>query len=141
MSLIKGKREQRTILDFSQQKLSKNLIAKSIRKVEVLEAVRMSEDSWNFINNTIKVGHYNIHLIFSYLDAGRDRKQLREYGGFQVAISCDTVHSISRKINLNGSLFKDQKWVSLNEGYNLRMKDLPDIIMYLNRLDNLSAFN
>ncbi len=144
MSLIKGTSEFRTIIDFSQQKLSKNLIAKSIRNAEVLEAVKASENSYTFIHNSIKVGQYNIHLVFPYLDASQSRNQLRQYGKFKVEITVNTRTNTKKfnHVNLKSPLFKEQPWANLNDdGYNLRMKDLPEIVMYFKRLENLAVFN
>jgi hypothetical protein len=145
MSLIKGKQEFRTILDFSSKdKVSKNKVKDAIRKAEVREYTISEEDSNNytFIGNDITVGMYQVRLIFEYLDAGRDRMRLRDYGGFRVAIyeRCRKTNAI-QNINLsNDKRFRDQYWVKLNQDYQVRMKNLVDVIMYLRRLNSLKIF-
>lgn len=143
MSLIKGKQEFRTILDFSREKLSKNKIKEALRQVEVLEVVHRDEDSTNtFVENFINVGMYQIRLLFPYLDACNNRSRLKEYGKFRIGIYerssfGKSMHNISLAKDRR---FKQQYWVELNKDYNLRINNLVDIIMYLHRLDQLKMF-
>lgn len=142
MSLIKGKQEFRTILDFH-GKLSKNKIREALRHAEVQEVVYREDDSVNtFVENLINVGMYQVRLIFSSLDAGRNRSRLREYGKFRVGVYERTgfgksMHNISLAKDRR---FKNQYWVDMNKDYNLRINNLIDIIMYLHRLNNLKVF-
>ncbi len=142
MSLIKGKQEFRTILDFSKGKVSKNMIKRSLRNATVHEMTQLPETgSLTFVENDIRIGIYHVRLFFSSVDAGRDRSRLREYGGFRIAIYERTSKGKAmRNVSLNNKLFRNQYWVELNKGYNLRMKNLADVIMYLKRLDNLKLF-
>ena len=143
MSLIKGKQEFRTILDFSKVKMSKNKVKEALRHAEVLEVVYREEDSTHtFVENFINVGMYEVRLIFSSVDAVRTRSKLKEYGKFRVAIYerasfGRSMHNISLPKDRR---FKNQYWVDLNKDYNLRINNLVDIIMYLNRLNNLKMF-
>jgi len=144
MGLIKGKQEFRTILDFSSKdKVSKNKVKEALRKAEVREVV-IGEDPnhYTFIGNDITVGMYQVRLIFSSIEAGYSRAKLKEYGGFRVA-----VYERSRKGNMltninlfNDKRFRDQYWVKLNQDYQVRMKNLVDIIVYLHRLNGLKMF-
>jgi hypothetical protein len=141
MSLVKGRQEFRTILDFSKEKLSKNKIKTALRQVEVLEYAR-GQDSTLFIENNIKIGMYNIRLLFSSCDADKNRNRLKEYGGFQVAIyernrKCNIIQNINL---LKDKRFKNQYWTNLNNGYNIRMKNLIDIIIFTERLNKLRMF-
>lgn len=143
MSLVKGKQEFRTILDFSKDKLSKNRIKNALRKVEVLERVQNKDSNTiSFIENDIVVGMYQIRLSFDYLDADRTRTRLREYGGFRIAVyERHRKTNIIQNINLLADKrFKNQYWASLNSGYNLRIKNLIDIVMFVSRLNNLKMF-
>lgn len=140
MSLIKGKQEFRTILDFSKGKVSKNMIRRELRNAEVHELTQLpNTNSFTFIENDIKVGMYLIRLSFSSMDADKSRNRLREYGGFRIALY-EIREKSNKNINLNSKLFKHQYWVELNKDYNLRVKNLTDVIMYLKRLDNLKMF-
>jgi len=142
MSLIKGKQEFRIILDFSKGKISKNIINRSLREAKVQEVAKQPDsDSYIFIENGIRVGIYQIQIIFPWLNAEDDRQLLREYGGFRIAIFEHSKDKILHNIKLDSKLFKNQYWVELNQNYKIRMKTLTDIIMYLKRLDNLNIFS
>ncbi len=141
MSLIKGKQEFRTILDFSKDKVSKNMIKRALRDVEVRELVPIPDsESYNFVENNIRIGMYQVRLFFSSVDADVTRTQLKEYGGFRIAIY-ERKRKTLQNISLNHKLFKNQYWVPLNKDYNIRMTNLTDIIMYLKRLDDLKTFS
>lgn len=140
MSLIKGKQEFRTILDFSIN-TSKRQIKQSICQADVLELIH-HEGSNTFIENYIVVGMYQIRLIFNYHDADLRRTRLAQYGGFRIAIYERTRKgTVLQNINLNkDSRFKNELWIDLNNNSNLRTKNLVDIIILLHRLNNLSMF-
>jgi len=131
MSLCKLQYEYRTILDFSEKNVSRNLVRTSLTKTEVL-GLHNIESELMYIENEIKIGMYRIRLLLSKLDA----KHLREYGSFKIKIyqadSCINLHRDKR--------FNIQPWVDKNEENNLRVKDLVDVILYCNRLNNLSSF-
>lgn len=143
MSLIKGKQEFRTILDFSKGRMSKNKVREALRHTEVLECVYREEDSTHtFVENLINVGMYQVRLIFSSVDAVNVRSRLKEYGKFRIAIyersrHGNVVHNISLA---KDKRFTNQYWVDLNKDYNLRINNLVDIIMYLHRLNSLKMF-
>jgi len=145
MSLIKGKQEFRTILDFSKGKVSKNMIKRALREAKVQEVTKLPDsESYTFVENQIKIGMYKVRILFPSLSAYRDRQLLREYGGFRVAIyevTSTGKNKVLRNIKLDSKLFKNQYWVNLNPNYKIRMKNLTDIIMYLKRLDNLKIFS
>jgi hypothetical protein len=143
MSLVKGTQEFRTILDFSKGEISKNMIKNALRSVEVLEVVRLKDSNTiTFVENDIIVGMYQIRLIFDHLDANRNRTKLREYGMFRIAVfersyKTNSIHNINL---LTDRRFKDQYWSKLNRGYDLRIQNLVDIIMFVKRLNNLKLF-
>lgn len=151
MSLIKGKQEFRTILDFSKGNISKNMIKRALREVEVHELVRLQDtNTYTFVENDIIVGMYQIRLFFSSVNSASHRSRLREYGGFRIAIyernrkagkPESPKGAVLQHINLSSDKrFKHQYWVDLNKDYSIRMKNLVDIIMHLNRLNNLKMF-
>jgi hypothetical protein len=143
MSLVKGKQEFRTILDFSEGKLSKNKVKNALRKVEVRELVRLeNSNTLCLVENDIRVGMYQIRLSFSSFDSTHTRSKLREYGGFRV-----NIYERNRKgntiqyINLSrDKRFHHQKWAKLNHDYAIRIKNLVDIIVYVSRLNQLKMF-
>lgn len=143
MSLIKGKQEFRTILDFSKGEISKNMVKEALRNADVHEMIRLPDsNTYTFVENDIIVGMYQIRLAFSSLDSVQNRTRLREYGGFRIAIyERNRKGTVIQNINLsNDKRFKGQYWVELNKGYDVRMKNLVDVIMHLKRLNNLKMF-
>lgn len=142
MSLIKGKQEFRTILEFSKEKLSKNKVREALRSAEVVEVVRLDNNGHTFVENMINVGMYQVRLFFSSIDAGPTRSRLKEYGKFRIAVyERSSFGKSMNNINLTKDRrFKTQYWAKLNEDYNLSITNLVDVIIYLNRLDNLKMF-
>jgi hypothetical protein len=141
MSLVKGKQEFRTILDFSYKKISKTRIAQALRDVEVLELIHSQEsNTYTFIENEIIVGMYQIRLFFNKKELDQNRTRLKEYGGFGVAIY-ERKHSALQNINLQrDKRFNNQAWVELNGQHKIRAKTLVDIILHLRRLNYLKMF-
>ena len=143
MSLVKGKQEFRTIWDFSFNKISKNRIKQSLRQAEVLEVIQQEESSiCTFVENDIIVGMYQIRLFFNHREVGQHRTRLRDYGGFRIAIYERTRKgTVLHNINLNkDSRFKHETWIDLNKDCNVRIKNLVDIIILLQRLNSLRMF-
>lgn len=143
MSLIKGKQEFRTILDFSKGKVSKNHIKRSLRKVEVREVVKLPEsNTFTFVENNITVGMYQLRLSFQSVDSFNDRTKLKEYGGFRIAVyERNRKANILKNINLDkDKRFCNQYWLDSNKNYGLRINNLVDIIMHLSKLNNLKMF-
>lgn len=141
MSLIKGKQEFRTILDFTKGKISKNMIKRALRQVEVHEVTQLpGSESYTFVENGIRIGMYQLQIIFPSVSADRQRTRLREYGGFKVGIFERKGKTLCNINVTTDKRFKDQYWTSYNKDYQIRMKNLTDIIMYLKRLDNLKSF-
>lgn len=143
MSLIKGKQEFRTILDFSKSKISKNFVKQSLREAEVREVVCLPEtNTYTFVENEIKVGMYQLRLSFESVDSINNRTKLKDYGGFNVAIyERNRKGNILKNINLEkDKRFKDQYWVEDSKNYNIRIKNLVDVVMHLERLNQLKLF-
>lgn len=143
MSLIKGKQEFRTILDFSRSKISKNFIKQSLREAEVREVVCLPDsNTYTFVENYIRVGMYQLRLSFESVDSVNNRTKLKDYGGFSVAIyERNRKGNVLQNINLvKDKKFKDQYWVELSKSYGIRINNLVDIVMYLNRLNQLKLF-
>lgn len=137
MTLIRSKRENITILDFSSGKVSKNKIKQSLRNIRVVDVYNQDTKILTIPDNYIKVGMYNIKLILSgrYIP-DKSSKHLREYGCFQVSIL-----EANEPINLKkDGRFKSQYWIKLNSNNVLRLPNLTDIIYYCHRLNKLKLF-
>lgn len=143
MSLVRGRHEIRTILDFSKGKISKNSVKQALRKVEVLEIYQKEENINTFVDNYIQVGMYEIYLGLKGAPS-RDRTRLKNYGCFHVAVyekKDKKSPSSLKNINLNNDgRFKNQYWVGLNSNSKLRTKNLVDVIMHARRLNDLRLF-
>ena len=68
MTAIKARVEDRTILDFSAGKFSKNKIKQALNKCEVVCAQTADDDynDWTLFENHIKVGMYDIIIIIPW---------------------------------------------------------------------------
>lgn len=140
MSAVKGLLEHRTVLDFSKDHVSKNLVRRALCQTEILDLCRKAGNI-TFIDNDIKVGMYTIRLGFSEVHPGDNRKHLRDYGGFKVKIFESGSPEMSAEINLNkDKRFSKQYWTGLNKNYNLLTKNLIDIILHCSRLNDLRVF-
>lgn len=138
MTAIKAKVEDRTVLDFSTGKFSKNKIKQTLNKCEVICAKTADDDhnDWTLFDNHIKIGMYDILLIIPW-DCPQTWNRLKQYNDFEIEIS----ESNGKIINLkNDGRFKGQEWVKCNSFGNLKPKHLTDIIAYTIRLNKLSAF-
>lgn len=134
MSAIKSKYEHKTILDFSDKKVTRNSIQKSLRQAEFIQTYyENSGVSLTYIDNEIIVGMYKIRLFLDVVDGA---KKLRDYGRFQISIQGG-----SKWINLTrDSRFKSQTWIKSNENNQLNISHLVDIILHCQRLDKLKSF-
>jgi hypothetical protein len=134
MSLVKGKRQENTILDFSEPKTSKNKIKESLRSLNIVYA-RCYKNNLTIFDNHIKVGNYSIKLVLN------DRydcqpKKLREFGRFQIRL-----FEQDKEINISKDYrFKKQQWIKDNINHQLKIKDLVDTIIYCGKLNKLKLF-
>lgn len=142
MSMLKAKLESKVILDFSKGRVTKNRIRQALRKVEVLEHLKVNGVN-TIRDNFIEVGMYRIQITPYALSTER-RKHLREYGGIRVVIFDRSVeHGIVYWTNTTierDKRFKHQPWTKLNKDYKIRIKHLIDIIYYCHRLNKMRAF-
>lgn len=137
MTLIRSKRENITILDFSSGKVSKNKIKQSLRNIKTVDVYNQDTKILTVTDNHIKVGMYNIKLILpTDYSPNKSSKHLREYGSFQVVI-----FESGKPINLQkDGRFKNQYWIKPNSKNDLRIPNLTDIIYYCHRLNKLKLF-
>lgn len=136
MTLIKSRREHITILDFSDGELSKNMIQQSLRKTKIAEISKDNKKTFTIFDNYIKVGMYDIKLVFQEDGIKKSSKHLREFGKFQVSID-----ESNKEINLyNDKRFKGQGWLKDNKSGSLRVNSLVEAIYHCYRLNKLKLF-
>jgi|SRR5208283_492795 len=138
MTAIKAKVEDRTILDFSVGKFSKNKIKQAINKCEIVCAKTADDDhnEWTLFDNHIKIGMYDVLLIVPW-DSPQTWNRLKQYNDFEVEISEEKGSRIDLR---NDRRFKGQDWVKSNSFGNLKPKHLADIVAHCIRLNRLKAF-
>lgn len=135
MTAIKITTEHKTILDFSNLKMSRHLVASKLRSTEFLEfKYNERKECRTYISYDIKIGIYTIYVdLCPTTSCG---KKLKDYGGF-----CVRIYEGNKEVALKrDSRFKNQNWVMLSEQFRMRICDLIDAIMYCGRLNNLKAF-
>jgi hypothetical protein len=136
MSVVKGKTDYRVVLDFSNEKCSKNKVKMALRKAEILNLqFEQYGHTCTRIQNIIKIGMYTIRLWLPG-DTPQSWNKLKDYGDFEIDL-----YDTSKSIDMTkDSRFKGQYWSNMNFFGKLRIKHLIDIIMHCNRLNRLSAF-
>lgn len=139
MSAVQGVQEYRTILDFSNNTLTKNYVKQAICKAEVLEMYQL-QDTIIFVENDITVGMYKIRLSFSAIDAENNRNKLKDYGTFKVKIF-EHKNKTDKEIFLTrDKRFNQENWIKNNTDYKLSIKNLVDVVFLCQRLNNLKMF-
>src|SRR5208337_1172757 len=138
MTAIKAKLEDRTILDFSAGKFSKNKIKQAINKCEVVcsKTADNDQNEWIIFDNHIKVGMYDIFLIIPW-DSPQTWNRLKQFIDFQIEISEGNGKIVDLK---NDGRFRGQEWVKYNSFGNLRPKHLTEVVAHCIRLNRLRAF-
>jgi hypothetical protein len=143
MSVNKVKHEYKIILDFTNKKLSKTEVKRSLSDIEIAALYKSEEnnlldDQLICVENEIKVGMYKISIVLPPAIQRNTSHKLKDFGTFRVQIFEDG--KVCREINLKrDGRFKEQYWTQKNN-CGLKVKDLTDIICHCNRLDNLKAF-
>jgi hypothetical protein len=134
MTAIKITTEHKTILEFSDGKVSNNYVTSRLRSADFLEFKHHNNDSRTYISYDIKVGLYTIYVDLLHTKACA--KKLKDYGTF-----CIRIYEGNQQINLKRDpRFSSESWVKLNNKYKLRMPHLVEAIMFCSRLNNLKAF-
>lgn len=138
MTAIRALEEQRTILDFSYGKCSRNKIRQSLNSCYLTSLDEHENDGVTLYNNTIKVGMYNIEIKLPFDLVGP--RKLKEFRDFEIAIY-DSHEPNAKPIDLKrDQRFRNQDWVGLNFFGKLRVKHMVEIIAHCQRLNRLKAF-
>lgn len=139
MTVIRAKNERRIVLDFSDDKLSKNKIKQALRDLEISILEYSPENNTNtFIQNEIKVGMYIISVCLGDMNIQSDKYKLRDFGIMNVSIREN--NSFSPIDVYQDGRFKKQYWCQTYPVNGLKIKHLVDIIHHCRRLDNLKIF-
>lgn len=148
MTAIKSRIAFRTILDFSNENVTKSLVRRELRETNVPEA-ELNDQTITYINNQIQVGMYTILLVFpdssQSIEEGNLRSRLREYGDFLIRISENSPvmdqgkkYDFLQEIDITRDRrFRTQRWSHYST---FNMTDLTEVIMYCHRLDSVKAF-
>lgn len=142
MSVSKVKHQHKVILDFSDQKLTKDNVKRSLREISIEPLFKdvsghMIGEQLICIDNEIRVGMYKISLLLSPSVSRFTSHKLKEFGDFRIKIF-ETGNKNAREINLRrDGRFKEQHWAQKN---NCGLKDLEEAIHHCKRLDHLKAF-
>lgn len=138
MTAIRSQEEQRTVLDFSHGKTSKNKIKKALDNCQLTSLEETEDNEVTLYLNSIKVGMYTIEIRLPY-DLEGPRK-LKEFKDFEISIH-DSSDIKSKSIDLKrDSRFKSQDWTQYNSFGNFKIKHMVEAIYYCKRLDKLKAF-
>lgn len=132
MSVFKSKYELRTILDFSDGKVSKNQIKQSLKQVEVKYCTKPSHGWITFFNNDIKIGMYSIRLSLTNDDLNYTNTKIKQHKRVSVQVVEKT-----EKIYIDS----DPRFSYLNYNYtNVSIDDLTNLIHHCKRLNDVRAF-
>jgi hypothetical protein len=139
MTVIKYSNQERIVLDFSGDNLSKNQIKQALRSLSI-NATDSGIAESHYIINKIKVGMYNIRLFPVPMHG---ILKLRGFSNMFVQISEDSKFNTPIFLKNDGR-FKNQYWVQQTNSpvdvQNVKIKTLVDIIKYCHRLNKLKAF-
>ena len=141
MSADRRNYQYKTILDFTNPRLSKNFITQSLRRTNFVCSI--SDEHTGIVTHVepeVKVGMFKIHLVLSPTSRDSNFKNLRNYGKFYIKIYELSSRGEKEINSFRDPLFKKQYWASKNFKSWLKIKDLINIIMYLNKIDKLKAF-
>lgn len=131
MSVIKGKKEDKLLLDFSDQQYSKNKIREALRAAEVTSLIK--EDTVNrFVQYYIQVGIYKVWL---WLPADA-RGKLKDCSDVMFSLSENPSTHIALQVD---GRFRNQYWCKY-ENVSVNINSLTDIITHCQRLNELNVF-
>lgn len=134
--MIKYKTNNKTILNFSAGKISKNKLRKALSTAKFIPSIyNDSGIHISYVDNEIIIGMYKIRILFNW---NKEGLFLRNYGGFQIRIYQG---DDNQEIDLNQDLrFKSEIWNYSNNRFKLKIKHLTEIIIHCQKLNNLKAF-
>ncbi len=143
MSVNKVKHEYKTILDFSDQNVTRVKVKRTLNSVDIaalyqLESNNLFTSQMICVENEIKVGMYKICIALSPAIQRITNHKLKDFGDFTIQIY--ELGKECKEINLKrDNRFRDQYWVQKNNS-GLKVIDLTDIVCHCNRLDRVKAF-
>lgn len=128
-----------TILQFNQDKLTKNHVVKSIRGADFTTRIHDHDNhSIIFLDHIVKVGLFEIRLFLQPVGA---HKNLRDYGKFYIRVFETKPNKDRSEIMLLlDERFCSQYWAAKNFHRWLKIKDLVEVIMYCSKISRLKVF-
>jgi hypothetical protein len=135
MTAIKITTEHKTILDFSDGKVSRNHITNKVRCADFLEFTHNDKyDMRTYLSYDIKIGIYTVYV--DLLHTASCAKKLKDYGTF-----CVRIFEGGKEVNLKRDVrFRTQSWAKDSNKFKMRIPHLVEAIMFCNRLNHLKAF-
>lgn len=134
MTAIRTTIEHKTILDFSDSKISQNYVMNKIRAADFLEFKSSRKGVRTYINYDIKIGIYTIFVDLFHTQSCA--KKLKDYETFCIRIS-----EGNKEINTTKDVrFSSEAWVKNNKKLHLKTSNLAEAIVFCSRLNNLKAF-
>lgn len=134
MTAIRTTTEHKTILDFSDSKISQNYVMNKLRGADFLEFKKSRKGIRTYLNYDIKIGIYTIFIDLFHTQSCA--KKLKDYDTFCIRIS-----EGNKEINTTrDNRFTSEPWVKINKKLRLKTSNLAEAIVFCSRLNNLKAF-
>lgn len=134
MTTIRTTIEHKTILDFSDSKISQNYVMNKLRTANFLEFKKSCKGTRTYLHYNIKIGIYTIFIDLFHTQSCA--KKLKDYDVFYINIS-----EGNKEINTTrDSRFISEPWVKINRKLRLKTPGLAEAIVFCGRLNNLKAF-
>jgi len=138
MTAIKVNTEHKTILDFSNIKVSHSVVMSKLKAADFLEFKSSDKGSRTYISYDIKIGIYTIFVdLLSSKSEGMQScaKKLKDYN---IHIH---IYEGNKAIDLTkDNRFASEIWLSSNKKFNLKPSHLASAITFCSRLNDLKAF-
>lgn len=134
MTAIRIKTEPKTILDFSNTKVSRNYVINKLKTANFLEFKVNDKNLRTYLEYNIKIGIYTIFI--GLLQTQSCAQRLKEYKRFYI-----NIYEGNKEIDLHkDSRFSLEPWVAINNKLGLKTYHLASAIVFCNRLHNLKTF-
>lgn len=129
MTAIRVNTKREPILDFSDNKISRNYVITKLNNI-FLEKKDKISDTPTYLNYNIKVGIYNIEMLW-----------LHSQTYSQKDTTCIFISEGNKEVDIyKDGRFSSEPWLSANRNMHLKRTHLASAIILCKRLHNLKAF-